>query len=69
MDSDTTPPVLTVSSTPRVLWSPNHKLVEIAITLEATDDSDLVAFRAFLDELGYPYASEHENPAYRFFLG
>lgn len=40
-DSDTTPPVLTVSSTPRVLWSPNHKLVEIAVTLEATDDSDL----------------------------
>ena len=28
----------------------------------------LPAFRAFLDELGYPYTPEHENPAYRFFL-
>jgi threonine dehydratase len=32
------------------------------------DDDDLAAFRSFLDELGYPYTSEHENPAYRFFL-
>jgi threonine dehydratase len=33
------------------------------------DDGDLSGFRAFLDELGYEYALEHENPAYRFFLG
>jgi threonine dehydratase len=33
------------------------------------EDADLPAFRAFLDALGYPYASEHENPAYTFFLG
>jgi threonine dehydratase len=33
------------------------------------EDADLPAFRAFLDALGYPYTSEHENPAYRFFLG
>jgi threonine dehydratase len=33
------------------------------------DDGDLGAFRAFLDELGYRYTLEHENPAYRFFLG
>ena len=26
-------------------------------------------FRAFLDELGYPYADETRNPAYRLFLG
>jgi threonine dehydratase len=32
------------------------------------DDDDLIAFRAFLDELGYPYTAEHDNPAYRFFL-
>jgi threonine dehydratase len=32
-------------------------------------DADLAAFHAFLDELGYPYTSEHENPAYKFFLG
>jgi threonine dehydratase len=26
-------------------------------------------FRAFLDKLGYPYADETRNPAYRLFLG
>ena len=31
-------------------------------------ESDLVAFRAFLDELGYPYTPEYDNVAYRFFL-
>jgi threonine dehydratase len=31
-------------------------------------DADLAAFRAFLEELGYPYAVEEENVAYRFFL-
>jgi threonine dehydratase len=33
------------------------------------EEPDLVKFRAFLDELGYEYTSEHENPAYRLFLG
>jgi threonine dehydratase len=33
------------------------------------EDRDLSAFREFLQELGYEYALEHENPAYRFFLG
>ena len=32
-------------------------------------DEDLAAFRAFLDELGYPYTTEYENAAYKFFLG
>ena len=32
-------------------------------------DGDLVEFRRFLEELGYPYTLEHENPAYKFFLG
>ena len=32
------------------------------------EDRDMPAFRAFLDELGYPYTSESDNPAYKFFL-
>jgi threonine dehydratase len=32
-------------------------------------DADMPAFRAFLDELAYPYTPEYENPAYKFFLG
>jgi threonine dehydratase len=32
------------------------------------EDRDMAAFRAFLDELGYPYTAEYDNPAYRFFL-
>jgi len=32
-------------------------------------DGDLGAFRQFLEEWGYPYTQEHENPAYKFFLG
>jgi threonine dehydratase len=33
------------------------------------EDKDLPAFRAFLDDLGYPFTAESDNPAYRFFLG
>jgi threonine dehydratase len=33
------------------------------------DAGDLAAFRAFLDELGYPYTTEYDNAAYKFFLG
>ena len=32
-------------------------------------DEDLGPFRQFLDELGYPYTQEQDNPAYTFFLG
>jgi threonine dehydratase len=32
-------------------------------------DADLAAFRSFLDDLGYPFTPESDNPAYRFFLG
>ena len=32
-------------------------------------DEDLGPFRQFLDELGYPYTQEQDNPAYKFFLG
>jgi threonine dehydratase len=33
------------------------------------EDSDLAEFMAFLDALGYPYTFEHDNAAYKFFLG
>ena len=33
------------------------------------EDHDLPAFREFLEGLGYPYTTEYDNPAYRFFLG
>jgi threonine dehydratase len=33
------------------------------------EDADLPSLREFLDALGYPYTLEHDNPAYRFFLG
>jgi len=32
------------------------------------EEHDLAGFRTFLDELGYPYTPEYENPAYKFFL-
>jgi threonine dehydratase len=32
-------------------------------------DEDQEAFRQFLNELGYPYTQEQDNPAYKFFLG
>jgi threonine dehydratase len=32
-------------------------------------DADMPAFRAFLDELSYPYTAEYDNAAYKFFLG
>lgn len=31
--------------------------------------ADMAAFKAFLDDLGYPYWDESENPAYKLFLG
>jgi threonine dehydratase len=33
------------------------------------EDRDLPAFQSFLEGLGYEYAIESDNPAYRFFLG
>jgi len=32
-------------------------------------DTDMPAFRSFLDELAYPYTPEYDNAAYKFFLG
>lgn len=37
---DITPPVLTVSVTPAVLWPANHKMVEIVPTISVSDDFD-----------------------------
>ncbi|MGE5239281.1 MAG: M36 family metallopeptidase [Chloroflexota bacterium] len=38
---DTTPPVIhSVSASPNVLWSPNHKMVHVAVTAPATDNCD-----------------------------
>jgi hypothetical protein len=38
---DTTPPEITqITATPDGLWPPNHRLVPVALTVEATDNSD-----------------------------
>lgn len=37
---DTTPPDLTVSLSPEILWPPNHKLVTVTATVVATDTCD-----------------------------
>jgi hypothetical protein len=37
---DTTPPSLTITAIPNVLWPPNNKLVPIAVTVSVTDDYD-----------------------------
>ena len=38
--TDTEPPVVTLSVTPDVLWSPNHKMIPITPTVTATDNVD-----------------------------
>jgi len=37
---DSAPPVLRVTLSPDTLWSPNHKLVQITATVEASDSCD-----------------------------
>lgn len=38
---DVTPPVITsVTATPNVLWPPNHKMVAVVVTVQATDEVD-----------------------------
>jgi len=37
---DTTPPVLTVTTSPNTIWSPNNKLVPVTVTVNAKDDYD-----------------------------
>jgi probable HAF family extracellular repeat protein len=38
--TDTTPPTLTVSASPNLLWPPNHKFVTVQATVTATDGTD-----------------------------
>ncbi len=38
--SDTTPPTLSVSLSPAVIWPPNHKMVEITATIQVSDGTD-----------------------------
>jgi hypothetical protein len=39
---DTTPPTIdSISVTPSVLWPPNHKMVQVAVDIHATDSCDL----------------------------
>ena len=38
--ADTTPPVISLSVSPTVLWPVDHKMVEIAVNVSATDDID-----------------------------
>ena len=37
---DTTAPALSVSASPTVLWPPNHKLVPVTVTVDASDTCD-----------------------------
>jgi probable HAF family extracellular repeat protein len=37
---DKTPPTVSVRANPRVLWPPNHKLIEIVLDVSAQDDID-----------------------------
>jgi len=41
--SDTTPPTVTVTATPNILWPSNHKMVDVRIDGSATDDMSGVA--------------------------
>ena len=38
--SDTTPPTVSVTASPSTLWSPNHELVPITVTVQVTDNQD-----------------------------
>jgi FlgD Ig-like domain len=37
---DLTPPVITVTMTPSVLWPPNHKMVKVCATVDVSDDRE-----------------------------
>jgi hypothetical protein len=37
---DTTPPEITASATPNILWPPNHKYVEVSINVTVSDKGD-----------------------------
>lgn len=37
---DTAPVIASVTATPQVLWPANHRLIEVHVTVEASDDTD-----------------------------
>jgi hypothetical protein len=37
---DTTPPEISVTVTPKILWPPNHKYADVEVTVTATDNID-----------------------------
>jgi len=37
---DVTPPTIALNVSPNILWPPNHKMVEINVTLVVSDDTD-----------------------------
>src|SRR5262249_60433920 len=39
-DADTTPPTISVTLTPSVIWPPNNKMVEITASVQVSDDRD-----------------------------
>ena len=38
--NDTTPPIISVTLSPDVLWPPNHKMIEISASVTISDDVD-----------------------------
>ncbi|MBI2887108.1 MAG: hypothetical protein HYY02_07855 [Chloroflexi bacterium] len=40
---DTTPPTVSCSATPSVLWPPNHKLAPVSVNVQATDASGIAS--------------------------
>lgn len=47
-EDDTTPPTITVSATPAMLWPPNKKMVPIAVNINAQDDSGIAPVVTFV---------------------
>ena len=41
---DITPPTVTVTATPSILWPPNHKMVDVTIDGSASDDTSGIVF-------------------------
>ncbi len=47
---DTMPPVIkSITATPNVLWPPNHKMVNVAVTVDAADNSGRVPTRRIVN--------------------
>ncbi len=65
--TDVVPPTLTVEAFPDTLWPPNHKMVEIQVSITVTDDKDpdpevrLVGITVDDDERGHPRGPGHHG--------